>query len=155
MNADTLTMLFNINYRVLEMNTGGLSHDESLQQPEPGGNCLNWVLGHIVASRNSMLKLAGEEPIWSEAAAAPYARGSDGLRDVSRARPLAEILADLRRAQERLLGRLGRMSDADLAAPVKDGTVGSQLAFLHFHEAYHAGQVGLLRRLLGKEGAIR
>ena len=87
--------------------------------------------------------------------AAPYARGSDGLRDLSRARPLTEILADLRRTQERLLGRLGRLSDADLAEPVKDGTVGSQLAFLHFHEAYHAGQVGLLRRLLGKEGAIR
>ena len=155
MNADTLSTLFNINHRVLEVNTAGVSHAESLQHPEPGGNCLNWVLGHIVASRNSILELAGDEPIWSEEEAAPYARGADGLGDPSQARPLAEILADLRRAQERLLGRLGQMSDADLAVPIKDGTVGSQLAFLHFHEAYHAGQVGLLRRLLGKEGAIR
>lgn len=155
MNADTLTMLFNLNHRVLEMNTGGVSHDESLQHPAPGGNCMNWVLGHIVASRNSLLELAGEEPVWSEEEAAPYARGSDGLRDSSQARPLAGILADLGRAQERLLARLGRMSDNDLAAPAGDGTIGSQLAFFHFHEAYHAGQVGLLRRLLGKEGTIR
>jgi len=71
--------------------------------------------------------------------------------------------------------RLSQMSAADLAAAagekgvgekaggdkaaadkaVGNKTVGNQLAFFQFHEAYHAGQVGLLRRLAGKEGALR
>ena len=35
-----------------------------------------------------------------------------------------------------------------------DETIGSLLAGLSFHEAYHAGQIGLLRRIVGKQGAI-
>ncbi len=33
-------------------------------------------------------------------------------------------------------------------------TVRSLLSTIAFHQAYHAGQTGLLRRLAGKEGAI-
>ena len=35
-----------------------------------------------------------------------------------------------------------------------DETIGSLLAGLSFHEAYHAGQIGLLRRIVGKQGAL-
>jgi len=31
---------------------------------------------------------------------------------------------------------------------------GMQLHFLQFHEAYHVGQIGLMRRVVGKPGAI-
>ena len=31
---------------------------------------------------------------------------------------------------------------------------GTRVAFLNFHEAYHAGQLGVLRRLAGKPGAL-
>jgi hypothetical protein len=34
-------------------------------------------------------------------------------------------------------------------------TVGSLLSTVLFHQAYHAGQLGLLRRISGHEGAIR
>ena len=32
--------------------------------------------------------------------------------------------------------------------------LGDRLSFLQFHETYHAGQTGILRRLAGKKGAI-
>jgi uncharacterized damage-inducible protein DinB len=38
---------------------------------------------------------------------------------------------------------------------VGDATVSEKLAFLQFHEAYHAGQIAILRRMAGKPGAIR
>jgi uncharacterized damage-inducible protein DinB len=47
------------------------------------------------------------------------------------------------------------MTEEHLAASAGKETVGDQLAFLQFHEAYHIGQAGLLRRLAGKDGAIR
>jgi uncharacterized damage-inducible protein DinB len=34
-------------------------------------------------------------------------------------------------------------------------TVRSLLATVFFHQAYHVGQTGLLRRIAGKEGAIK
>jgi uncharacterized damage-inducible protein DinB len=34
-------------------------------------------------------------------------------------------------------------------------TVRSLLTTVFFHQAYHAGQTGILRRIAGKDGAIR
>jgi len=37
-----LARQFRIAALVAKMNVRGLSHDESLASPEPGGNCANW-----------------------------------------------------------------------------------------------------------------
>jgi hypothetical protein len=34
-------------------------------------------------------------------------------------------------------------------------TVGSLLAAFAFHEAYHVGQTGILRRVIGREGVVK
>jgi len=154
MSVDALQKLFGVNHRALELNVNGLSHEDSLVQPPRGGNCLNWVAGHVVANRNSILGLVGEQPIWSEAETEPYKRGSAPIQDGSRARKFEHIVADFVRSQERLRAGLARMTEEDLAKKKGDETVGATLHFLQFHEAYHIGQMGLLRRMAGKEGAI-
>ncbi len=42
-------------------------------------------------------------------------------------------------------------SPAPAKMPVNDDTLGGMLAFIMHHEAYHIGQLSLLRRILGKE----
>ena len=37
---------------------------------------------------------------------------------------------------------------------LKDENLLEELTFLGFHEAYHLGQIGLIRKLFGKDGAI-
>ena len=86
-NTDALKMLFGINYDVLKKNLEGVTHDESLLQPPGGANCLNWVLGHVVATRDVALELLHQQPIWSKEDAALYRRGSAPIRDASKARP--------------------------------------------------------------------
>jgi uncharacterized damage-inducible protein DinB len=154
MSVEALRKLYDINHQALGMNVEGLSHEESLIQPPGGGNCLNWVAGHIVANRNFVLSLLGEEPIWSEADTAAYKRGSAPIRDGRSAAPFDRILTDFTRSQERVRAGLARLTDADLAREQGKGTLGDTLHFLQFHEAYHVGQAGLLRRIAGKEGAI-
>ena len=151
---DVLTMNFRNNHWVLMKHAEGWSHEESLMRAGAGGNTFNWVLGHVVASRNDIFALLGEPPVWSEADAAPYVRGSHELAPAM-ARQLSAILADLDRSQERLTARLERLTAAELAAAHGDSALGKQLTFLQFHETYHVGQTGLLRRLAGKEGVIR
>ena len=34
-------------HRIVRLNADGISHEESLGQPQNAGNCLNWVLGHL------------------------------------------------------------------------------------------------------------
>ncbi len=56
---------------------------------------------------------------------------------------------------------LASLSDENLAAAAPfsprndpDETVGSLLTLIAFHQAYHTGQTGLLRRVAGHDGAI-
>ncbi len=158
-NIDALRMLFGINYQVLQKNLEGVTQEDSLLQPFGGGNCLNWVLGHIVATRDGALQLLRQEPVWSKDQAANYRRGSAPIRDGAQALPLEKIVADLGQSQERLLAGLGQVTESELSAPGPDRsvaeTVGETLFVLHMHDAYHAGQTGLLRRMAGHEGAIK
>jgi uncharacterized damage-inducible protein DinB len=150
MDAPTLTQL---NQRALKINLEGIRDEESRLLP-PSGNSINWVVGHIVSNRQGILELAGETTHWIEADYAAYERGSNRL-EPNQARPLAGILADLDRSQEALVRGLERMGPAEMAVPKGNSTVGAHILFLQFHEAYHVGQTGLLRRLIGKTGAIR
>jgi uncharacterized damage-inducible protein DinB len=146
---------FDTHQWIFSEHTKGISHDESCRAPEGGGNSLNWVLGHIAASRNDIHALIGAPPAWGDGTAAPYLRGRSGVTGGAHARPVSEILELLDRSTETIKARLVEMPPANFERELEKGTVGERLAFLQFHESYHAGQVGLLRRLLGKEGVIR
>jgi len=154
MSPEVLQRLFDVNHQALQLNVEGLSHEDSLLQPHPGGNCLNWVAGHIVATRNDVLRLLGQEPIWSAEDAAHYKRGSKPIQSAAGARPFESILTDFARSQERVRAGIGNLSSESMAEKRGDSTLGMALHFLQFHEAYHIGQAALLRRMAGKEGAI-
>lgn len=155
MSVDALKKLYGINHRALGLNVEGLDHEDSLLQPPGGGNCLNWVVGHIVANRTFILQMLGEEPVWTEAQMEGYKRGSKPILDGSRAVTFASILADFKTSQDRIESGLAKLKDGDLSRKEGNGTLGDSLHFLQFHEAYHIGQMALLRRMAGKEGAIR
>jgi hypothetical protein len=144
MNEMLLAQQFELNHHVAHANLEGITHEDSLVHPAPAGNCLNWVLGHVVATRNVLMDVLGEPPIWSAADAEPYQRGAHPPLDAARAMPLADIVAAFDRSQETVRRCLP-------SAPPEHLTT---IAGLSFHESYHLGQCGLLRRLLGKHGAI-
>jgi len=161
MGAELLVDQLSFNLGTIKINTKGLTHEESLVAPPGGGNCLNWIVGHLVSSRNGLLKLLGCEGVWDKERAELYKRGSDPI-SAGDAVAFEEILADFAAAQEPIVAALRALSDEELAAPTTarylkgdDETLGSALATFVFHEAYHAGQTGLLRRILGKDGAIK
>jgi len=155
MSVTTLSRMYGINQHALHVNVKGVTNEEAWFQP-PSGNCMNWVVGHIVASRNGVLAALGEQPIWPKEEAKTYARHSAPITAPGTGKPLDQMLGDFDRAQERIQAALGRLTEADLAKPFgDDDTVGGWLHFLQFHEAYHIGQVALLRRIVGHEGAIK
>ena len=138
--------------RVLQAQVDGLSHGDSLIQPPDGGNCLNWLLGHIIVSRSTSLKLLGLELLAGDADYDRYNRNSDPLTQAEQALPLTRMLVDFGETQTRMLARLAELGEDDLAAipPGQERTVAEQLSFLSWHETYHVGQLEQLRRLAGK-----
>jgi hypothetical protein len=147
---------------VVRRNVEGLTQDDSLNQPQPGGNCLNWVVGHLLCTYDSVLPMLGQEPVLGESALNRYKRGSAELDDAGEALPLSELLAAWDEAAKRMEAGLGtltveRMEEPAPFSPTNNPkeTVRSLLATVTFHQAYHAGQTGLLRRMAGREGAIK
>ena len=157
-DAETMIQSFALTHRVIHMQTEGLTNADSLIQPSFRGNCLNWVLGHILVGRSQVLELLGESPIWDEAEAARYRSGSDPVTAEEQALSLEQLLADLDRSQERISAALASVSPALLAEPEgsseSNQSRGQAVAFLHWHETYHTGQLELLRQLAGKNDII-
>lgn len=146
----------------LRANTKGLTQEDSLVQPEPGGNCLNWVVGHLLSVYDNVLPLFGQDPVLGKEALSRYRRGSAPLTDPAEALPLDTLLRAWDEAASRIEAGLATLTTErlDARAPFSprndpNETVRSLLSMVIFHQAYHAGQTGLLRRLAGKEGAVR
>lgn len=147
------------NLGIIQAQTKGLTHEDCLLQPPFRGNCMNWVLGHIAETRNSLLQAVGEAPLLSEAEARRYGYGSEPVcGDGAGVIRLERLLSLLQQSQERLASALLRLTDQDLAKKVRDYrgevTLGQRLFFLYFHETYHVGQTELLRQLAGANDKV-
>ena len=162
MNTKAIMTLFGFTHGVFRQNTAEVTHEESLRQPQPGGNCINWVGGHLAATRQGMLQMLGHAPTWTEDEMAFYRRGSSPVTTGVGAMRWERIAEDFDATQPLLMAGLAKLSPEDLAAPLpadrnpfKLDSLAEQMAVFNFHESYHVGQLGLLRRLVGKAGAIK
>jgi uncharacterized damage-inducible protein DinB len=146
--------------RVVQRNVDGLTQEDSLVQPAPGGNCLNWVVGHLVDVYNQVLPLLGQKPVGEEGAFKRYARGTPPLENPAEALDFQDLLAAWDDASDRIDAGLASVTSEMLEKSVQgptnnpNETVRTLLPTILFHQAYHAGQTGLLRRIAGKPGAI-
>ena len=154
--TEAIAQIFSSNKFVIDRNIEGLTHDESLINPEVEANNLNWVLGHILVSRLEAYEHLGIDAFWDEEKQALYRRGSAAITP-STALSLPDLLAALDQSQARLLAALAEDVNERLAQPFGEkGTVGQRLLGLAWHETYHAGQTDFLRRLAGyQKGGIR
>ncbi len=159
MKGKEIVRLYEFNARALSMNTDGLTHDDSLVAPPSGGSNANWVLGHIVATRNIALTMAGLESIWDKERNELYDRHAPPVTEPT-AVALQDLLTDFGLTQETLLAHLRDRSDDELRAPLDEPsenfgrTISDALAAFSLHEAYHIGQLGVLRRMIGKDAGI-
>ena len=156
MSAPAIAVLYRFAYNTLGRNLEGVTDAESVIPPGPAGNCANWLVGHLLWTRDFVHGLLGLDPAWPAqlGSSQPYSRGSTGFvaADAIALTKLREALAS---SQDQVMTALGNIGEARLAERATDTqTVGERLAFLGFHEGYHVGQIGLVRRLLGKAGAI-
>jgi hypothetical protein len=157
-DASSVIQKFSLTHRVIQLQTDGLTHADSLLQPPFRGNCLNWVLGHIIEGRNNALRALGAPPVWSESEASRYKPRSEPIVRDERAIPFERLMSDLAESQRRIEAALTEMLPEGLAAAVDTGDestpLGEHLAWLHWHETYHVGQLELLRQLAGKNDAV-
>jgi hypothetical protein len=162
MHSKTLAYQLELSHKLVEMNTGDISHQESLVTPPKGGSCLNQVLGHLTRTRNLALSSMGQKSPYPMEDFDPYDDRTGVAFSRENALPFDDLKRRFKAMQEPLVRVIRGMSPEVLASPppkkftgAPDETVGSNLATFVFHECYHVGQTGLLRRVAGKPGVVK
>jgi len=158
---ETLLTQFHAVRGVARANLAGVTEDQSWNLPRPGGNSLHWILGHLVTAYDGMLPHLGAERVWDDETAAPYKRYSDPMTAREGRPSWNEMIETWETVQDRFLEAFAAMDPDRAAEPAPyspgdhpDETLGSLLALVAFHQAYHVGQLGLGRRVAGAEPGI-
>jgi hypothetical protein len=140
---------------IMRQQTDGLSHADSLLQPQPGGNCLNWVMGHLVGNLVEIQRvLCGDLPD-----GLPdlnhYGFGSDPVHgEEAGVIDFQALLGTYDLLMTHIGERLAEMSEADFEEEIdfwQGKTRRGYVAFFYFfHHTYHLGQLEQLRNLAGR-----
>lgn len=150
--AENLIAMYARNVLFIKQLTEGLTHIDSLAQPPVPGNCMNWVMGHIVAYRNRLSDMLGQPPVLDPAIAVRYFRDSKPIiSDEPGLAKLEQLVAAVDVSQEQLTQGLPKLS-ADEALKVRaygpmTMSTAEWVLFLMRHEAYHTGNLELLREI--------
>ena len=138
---------YQISQHMLLKNLDGVTEEQAVERPRPDMNNVVWLVGHLAYWRHEL----------ANAADVP---GKDDLPDLSRFRGFT--WAYPKDTSEWSLQDVVALADSGLArvnegfALVGNGEAGAfleQVGVLSVHEAYTVGQVAVVRRFLGFEGA--
>ena len=130
----------------------GMTDAQLAARPAPPANGVAFLVAHLADTRHALLALLGtaaDNPL------APYVASAHGIDDVAALPARAELLDAWRDVAERLDRRLAELDAAALDAPapqrfpVDDASTLGAVAFLVQHDAFHVGQLALLRRIHG------
>ena len=135
--------------------TAGLSHADSLRQPHPGGNCLNWVLGHLVGNLVEILNVIDGELPADLIDLTNYQRNSEPIRGKAEGVHQLQVLVDsYQQLTKVIINRLAQMNEVEFDEEIEfwqgKKRRGYVAFFYFFHNTYHIGQLEQLRNLAGK-----
>jgi hypothetical protein len=140
----------------------GITNDDWFQMPDGAPTHLAWQVGHIAMAQYglALFRQRGRKPddgdLMSSTFRKQFSKGSTALADASLYPPAEEIRATFDRVYRQAMAELPSMPAASLDEPVDEPYFGwptklGALLICSHHEMLHAGQIGLLRRLLGKQ----
>lgn len=158
-DAQAMADQFAVGLRVTHSQTHGLTHEQSLLQLPFRGNCMNWVLGHMLLSREEILDLLGAPRVFPNETWARYDNGSEPIRQAEAGVLRLEKLLEMLDQQAPFLTQaLVNTPAATYASEVQVGqnrrTIARRVLFYFFHESGHVGELGLLRQLAGVDDKI-
>lgn len=153
-----LLIQFNLHQRLYNNVLDGFTDSETNQRPHGDSNMnhVKYLAGHLLNSQYGLVKMAGLEPEvkWNNLFAV---MGQSRARDNFNYPAIEEIWEEWNRWHEPTFKRLKQLTDQELEqSPLPPfnqvaSTNGEFWAFLTHHQAYHIGQISILRKAFGKK----
>lgn len=141
----------------VEKSVADLSEQEMVEQPPGVPNHAAWTLGHIIFSCQGVAMELDQQAWLPEDWESAFGYGSTPLPDVSRYPKKPEMLTLLADASHRLCDSIRALDASELQQSLPDETFPTMAHLLvqivGGHTAYHAGQLAVWRRAIGKPSA--
>jgi hypothetical protein len=147
-----LSEQFTVGTNMFQTAIAGVDGDALWRRPGPHSNPMVWIAGHLTQFRcRAVRAMGGDRPVpWED-----LFRTGSTLHQPDAYPRIGEIAALWKDVSGELVDRFGRLTPAELdappvfRAPSTDGTLAGALVLFAFHEGYHVGQLGYLRKWLG------
>jgi uncharacterized damage-inducible protein DinB len=150
----SIAELYRLNTSLFEKIMGDIKDVDLTTRPLGKANSAHFIVGHLVVSRFGIAGMIGLE-------GRPDLKKLFGMgakdQNPSAYPPISELMSDWMVVSEKMLKRLGEMTEAELTAappfeiPGVEKSVRGCINFLVFHESYHVGQLAYIARLHGGE----
>jgi uncharacterized damage-inducible protein DinB len=154
-SATALKSQFDLHTRLFNNVLDSVDDTDANAQNDERINHIKWVAGHLLNMRvSSLTRLTGGQP--DESYVAQFARGT-ALEPGAVYPPISAITGKWNETAARISEGFTHIPEEALSAttpaksPIADDTMRGLFAFLMSHEAYHIGQLSILRKLAGKE----
>ena len=131
----------------------GISEETAQKRPNSNSNHIAWIAGHTLSARYTLANVCGvpdKEPF-------PELFLHGKSIEAGDYPSLEEMKVHWKIISEKLLSRLKEIDEktlngnAPFKLPVDDPTVRGTIAFFVHHEAYHIGQLSLVRKIFGSD----
>lgn len=138
----------------LQLLLTGLTDDDMLARTGES-NTIGWILGHLHLNRAKNLQLLNI-PCEIRESEKIFDRGVEKNVDVKI--DLEQTLQELTARGEQLVNRILELDETDLQQPLDlnlpggKNDLGSVISFAAWHEAFHIGQIDLIKVAVGLEG---
>jgi uncharacterized damage-inducible protein DinB len=148
-----LAVLYELNTDLLLNCLDGLSDEEARRRLEAGGNSITFLAEHLIDTRHFLVARLGQ-PLANPVAR--YLADVRSIDDIVEWATLDEVRAAWQAVSEHLQVVLSGLTPAELTElnvhrfPLEDSSRLGLVAFLAQHDSYHLGQIGFIRRQLGK-----
>lgn len=156
MNVETMKIQLEFSQFVLKKAVEGLEPADTFLRAEGRGNCIHWVLGHVLQSRDHFLSYMDVDPLFAEVGGGRYGMGAEPIRRAEDGAPHARMLEILDESFAAMNTALDALDPArfEEMVPWQPGSehkdkLGRLLPGLISHETFHIGQIGILRLLTG------
>lgn len=133
---------------------GGLKDEQARHRPRgEGGPSIAWTVGHLLHYRISALKRLGvtrENPFGDDFGTGSATDGSDYPT-------VAELKSAWEEVSTEFMAGISGVTEEALDVVLEDGwspdqTLRDQIVFLAWHEGYHLGAIGQMRKTMGLPG---
>jgi hypothetical protein len=150
-----LAAMLELNGRLYRRSLSGVTREHAEARPSPETGHMAFIACHLLDARHFLARYLGltlENPFGELFDAAA------GIEEIAEYPALTEIVAEWSRIEEAILTRLSSLTEGEVRAasterfPIDDQSVCGGIAFLVQHEAYHVGQLGLLRKYYAYQG---